>query len=152
MGRRAFIPNGVIAVEAKVSEPFDDLVSVWIFKKGKANPKSPPHRTRQVVRYAEAFGMKPEQLLEIRYQLLQRTLCAALTAKQPRVSRAWMVGQSFPSGDGGEKHLRNREDFSRFVALVGQTPSVRLGLLPHVDAVAVRIAWTSEDGLHSEKR
>ena len=33
----AFVPNGVIAVEAKVDEPFDDPVSTWIFKEEKKN-------------------------------------------------------------------------------------------------------------------
>ena len=93
----AFIPNGLIAVEAKVDEPFDDLVSAWIFKEETKNANSPPHRTRVIQLYAKILGVKSEQLLGIRYQLLQRTLCAALTAKAQGISEAWMVVQAFPS-------------------------------------------------------
>jgi hypothetical protein len=53
----AFVPNGVIAVEAKVNERFDDVVSSWIFREEKKNAESPPHRTRVIQRYARVFGM-----------------------------------------------------------------------------------------------
>jgi hypothetical protein len=76
----AFVPGGVIAVEAKLNEPFDHLVSDWITLDAVKNARSPPHRMEVVRRYAVALGVDPERLLEIRYQLLQRTLCAALTA------------------------------------------------------------------------
>jgi Domain of unknown function (DUF6946) len=97
----AFVPNGVIAVEAKVNERFDDLVSAWIFKEEKKNAESPPHRTRVIQHYAEAFRVSSEQLLDIRYQLLQRTLCAALTAQVQDASQAWMVVQAFASPTKG---------------------------------------------------
>src|SRR5207237_7941293 len=61
----AFVPNGVIAVEAKVNEPLDDLVSAWILAKRETNSRSPPHRARVVERYAEAFGVSSRQLLDI---------------------------------------------------------------------------------------
>jgi hypothetical protein len=51
----AFIPNGVIAVEAKVNEPFDDVVSDWIERKAESKPTSPPHRRRAIQRYADAL-------------------------------------------------------------------------------------------------
>src|SRR5262249_3728809 len=108
----AFVPKGVIAVEAKVNEPFDDLVSAWIFREEKNNAQSPPHRTRVIQRYAKAFGVNSERLLNIRYQLLQRTLCAALTAQSQGRSQAWMIVQSFASGLG-DGHLINRSDFER---------------------------------------
>ena len=56
----AFLPNGVIAVEAKVDEPFDNLVSVWIDIKRKNNPNSPDHRMGVIRRYATAFGVSYE--------------------------------------------------------------------------------------------
>jgi hypothetical protein len=133
----AFLSNGIIAVEAKVNEPFDDLVSAWIFKREKEDTESPPRRTRVIQRYAEALGLRSRQLLDIRYQLLQRTLCAALTAQGQRASNAWMVVQAFASHTGGDGHLTNRSDFDRFVTLVGSAPKI--------EGVHVQIAWVSDN-------
>ena len=67
----AFLPSTVIAVEAKVSEPFDLPVADWIESQAASNPRSPPHRLRVVRRYAEALGVTTTALEPIRYQLLQ---------------------------------------------------------------------------------
>src|SRR5258705_1945465 len=65
----AFLPDCIIAVEAKVDEPFDDLVSAWITRDAK-NSNSPPHRRKVIERYAEALKVEVGQLSQIRYQLL----------------------------------------------------------------------------------
>ncbi|SED40675.1 hypothetical protein SAMN05444161_3138 [Rhizobiales bacterium GAS191] len=121
----AFLPNGIIAVEAKVNEPFDDLVSVWIEREAGKNKRSPPHRRKVINRYASEFGVEPEQLSEIRYQLLQRTLSAALTALAQGQSTSWMIVQSFAPANS-EGHRRNRGDFDRFLALVGSAPTLEV--------------------------
>ena len=117
----AFLPDGVVAVEAKVSEPFDDLVSVWIERNAKKNSKSPPHRRRVIKKYADAFGVPYDDLIAIRYQLLQRALSAAITARSKGASRAWMIVQSFARQQTKE-HDRNRADFESFRELVGSAP------------------------------
>jgi len=122
--------------EAKVNEPFDDIVSAWIFDKEMTNARSPPHRTKVIQRYARAFGKRSVQLLDIRYQLLQRTLRAALTAAEHGSSRAWMVVHAFSSGAVTDGHQRNRSDFDKFVSLVGSAPTI--------ENVCVRIAWVSD--------
>lgn len=128
----AFLPNGVIAVEAKCNEPFDDLVSVWIERDARTNAASPPHRRKVILRYAAAFSVQPESLLGLRYQLLQRTLCAALTARTRGQSQSWMIIQSFaPSASDG--HVTNRNDFARFQDLVG--------VAPVIEGVSVHTAW-----------
>jgi hypothetical protein len=133
----AFIPNGVIAVEAKVDEPLDDLVAAWIFREEKNNANSPPHRTRVIQRYASAFGISSVQLLDIRYQLLQRTLCAALAARARDVSQAWMVVQSFTSEKKEAGRKNNQSDFDCFTKLVGNAPKIK--------GVTVRLAWVSDN-------
>jgi hypothetical protein len=133
----AFMPDGVIAVEAKVDEPFDDPIAVWIFREEEKKPDSPPRRTGIVQQYARALRVRSEKLLNIRYQLLQRTLCAAKAAKERRVSRAWMVVQAFPGGDQ-EKRQVNRADFERYLDLVGSAPEL--------DGIRVQLAWVSEIG------
>lgn len=131
----AFIPGGVIAVEAKVNEAFDDLVADWIDREANKNPRSPDHRRRVAERYAAALGVPMSALLAIRYQLLQRSLGAARTAAAEKLDRAWMIVQDLSYGRG-EGHARNRADFDRFVSLVGPSPTL--------EGVAVTMAWVDE--------
>lgn len=135
----AFVPNGVIAVQAKVDERFDDLVSAWTFKEEERNSRSPPHRTEVIQGYAKTFGVRSIHLLDVRYQLLHRTLCAALAAKKLNGSQAWMIVQAFPTPTA-EGHLSNRTDFDHFVAVVGNALKI--------DGVSVRLAWVSEPPVH----
>jgi hypothetical protein len=130
----AFIPNGVIAVEAKVNEPFDDVVSDWIEREAKRKPDSPPHRRKVVQRYADALVVDAEHLLGIRYQLLQRVLCASIVARAKGLSEAWMIVQHFPRGDASDK-IANRSDFDAFVALVGKAPVI--------EGVKVQLGWAT---------
>jgi hypothetical protein len=133
----AFVPKGVVAVEAKVNEPFDDPVGVWIFREEKKNAESPPHRTRVIQRYAQTLRVKSEQLLNIRYQLLQRSLCAAITAQTQGSSQAWMVIQVFHPRTASDGYKMNREDFDHFIALVGSAPII--------EGVRVQIAWVTDN-------
>jgi hypothetical protein len=136
----AFLPAGVIAVEAKRNEPFDDLVSSWIYKRANpehANykPASPPRRKAVIERYANDLGVSTDQLMGIRYQLLQRTLSASKTASTRGLSDCWMIVQSFASKDD-DGYLTNRTDFDQYVALVGNAPVL--------DGIHVKLAWVSE--------
>jgi hypothetical protein len=131
----AFVPDGVIAVEAKVHEPFDEEVGCWIVKEEVKNPRSPLNRRRVVDRYARAFGVAPEVLLNLRYQLLHRTLSAALVAGRFGLKNAWMIAHSF-GGQQDQDHMRNRADFDRYVALVGAKPTL--------EGVQVGVVWVDE--------
>jgi hypothetical protein len=130
----AFLPRGIVAVEAKVDETFDDIVSVWVNREKTKRPRSPEHRHSIVQRYADALGVEKDVLMTVRYQLLQRTLCASIVARNTNVSDAWMIVQSFPSTRVGIKN-ENRYDFERFVDLVGDKPTI--------NGVQVRLAWAS---------
>jgi len=131
----AFIPNGVIGVEAKVDEPFGAIVSPWIFEDEKNNPDSPPHRTAVIQQYARALNVSSIKLLDIRYQLLHRTLAAAITAKKHSASNAWMIVQSF-SAASNLTQSANRSDFDRFFELLGPAPTF--------NSIQVRLAWVSD--------
>jgi hypothetical protein len=132
----AFLPDGgVIAVEAKVDEPFDYPVSIWIEREAKRNPRSPAHRRKAIQEYADVFGVQPEMLMDIRYQLLQRTLCAAITARSRNFPNAWMIIHSFPSTRAGVRN-ENRREFDRYVSLVGDQPTI--------NGIQVRLAWASQ--------
>ena len=132
----AFMPAGVIAIEAKTDEPFDDVVGTWVEKQATRNPRSPHHRRAIVERYAKAFGVVFDDLLGIRYQLLHRALSAALAARRVGARRAWMVVQSFPTSGRVPRCSSQRDDFNRFVALIGHRPVI--------EGTSVRLAWVDE--------
>ena len=131
----AFIPDAVIAVEAKAREMLDDEVRNWIDKDAAKNPRSPLHRHRVIVQYGEALRVSVDALLNVRYQLLHRTLAAARVARQHRRSRAWMIVHSFAPLQCDE-HDRNHADFERYLSLVGTTPML--------EGIPVRLAWIDE--------
>jgi hypothetical protein len=133
---RAFVPSGVIAVEGKAREPFDETVHEWIVREKGINERSPDHRRNVADQYATAFCLADGKLLlDIRYQLLHRTLSAAKTARKIGAKQAWMVIQSFAPMSCPE-HVRNRGDFDRYIALVGSAPVL--------EGVPVRLAWAQE--------
>jgi hypothetical protein len=61
----AFIPDGIIAVEGKGRETFDEEVRNWIYKEEAKNPRSPRHRLRVIEEYARTFGVQWETLTDI---------------------------------------------------------------------------------------
>jgi len=131
----AFIPGDLIAVEAKARERFGDEVRDWIDQNEAKNPRSPPYRLKVVDRYARTLGVRRDALLGSRYQLLHRTLAAALVAKQYGRRKARMIVQSFAPSECDE-HARNRADFDQYVALVGGAPVL--------EGIPVRFAWVDE--------
>ena len=131
----AFVPDSVIAVEAKAREPFDQKVSDWIERERCRNPRSPKNRREAIDRYARSLRVDSQMLLGIRYQLLHRTLSAALTARRVGATRAWMIVQSF-SPLGCDEHVRNEGDYDRYLGLVGNAPIL--------EDVIVRLAWVDE--------
>jgi hypothetical protein len=120
----AFVPGGIVAVEAKARETFGDEVLNWA--------SDIPHRLNVVDNYAEAFKVRRHDLMDLRYQLLHRTMAAALVARQYGRKSAWMIVHSFAPLDCKE-HARNRKDFDRYVALVGSAPVIK--------EVPVQLAW-----------
>lgn len=136
----AFIPDAVIAVEAKALESLDEQVCCWMYKGAPRNPRSAVHRQHVIARYAKSFGVSTDALLPVRYQLLHRTLMAARVALQHNRSRAWMIVHSFAPLDC-EEHGRNRADFDRYVSLIGTAPVL--------EGITVRLAWVDETHLTS---
>jgi hypothetical protein len=87
-----------------------------------------------VQKYASKFMISEDALMNVRYQLLQRTLCAAIVERNAGAMDAWMIVHSFPSTRAGIKNT-NRSDFDSYLALVGERPVL--------DGVCVKIAWAS---------
>ena len=86
-----------IAVEGKVDEGFDKLVSDWLLAGKSAN--SPKNRTARVSGMAAYFGLTAASVSEIRYQLIHRTYAAAKEAEKHGHDQAMLMVHSF-SPDG----------------------------------------------------
>ena len=134
----AFVPGGGVAVEAKIDEPFDDVVEAWIGKDAASNPRSPAHRRAVAERYAEALDEPLAGVLGLPYQLLHRTLSAASTALATHADIAWMIMQVFPTTERVPRCASQRADFDRFVDLVGPGPVIA--------GRPFRLAWVDETG------
>jgi len=77
----------IMAVEAKVDEPFGPIVADW-------NNQSPP-KIERLNSLCFLLGLNPKKVGRLRYQLLHRTASAILEAKRYRSSKAIMLVQSF---------------------------------------------------------
>jgi hypothetical protein len=110
------------------------VFSEWIEREAMQNPLSPPHRRKVIQRYADTLMVDAERLFGVRYQLLQRALCASMVARAKGLSEAWMIAQHFPRSDASDK-ITNRSDFDSFVALVGK--------VPFVEGMRVQLAWAT---------
>jgi len=96
-----------IMVEGKVSESFDKTVEKWL-----GNEPSNGKRERLAFLTNE-LQLNENEVLDIRYQLLHRTVSAILEAKKINASNALMLVHSFSESYVGF------EDYLAFVRLLG---------------------------------
>ena len=97
---------GVIGVEGKVDEPFGEFVRDWL-RDGS------PGKQRRLAHLLEILRLEREQVMDIRYQLLHRTVAAFLEARRYGADIAMMLVHSFSPKHAGY------DDFSRFAELIG---------------------------------
>ena len=95
-----------IAVEGKVSEPFGPMVGEWL--ENKTTGKE--HRLRFL---CDELGLEYPPPMNVRYQLLHRTVSAIVEAKRFRSNQAVMVVHSF------SKTNEWLEDYHYFLSLFG---------------------------------
>ena len=93
------------AQDAKVDEPFGELVSNW-------NHHSPGKERRLEV-LCVSLGLRVADVGDIRYQLLHRTASAIYEAQRYRTKRALMLVHSFSPTDASFR------DFLVFAELMG---------------------------------
>ncbi|QDZ06316.1 hypothetical protein FPZ24_01555 [Sphingomonas panacisoli] len=126
---------GVLAVEAKVDEGFDKTVDEW--RSGSSAGKE-----ARLQKLCALFGLDPQAVGHLRYQLFHRTASAIIEAKRYRVRQAAMIVQSWSSARIG------LDDFRAFFAAIG-LPDLRDGEFSTVimiDDVALRTGWVTEPG------
>jgi len=96
-----------IAVEGKVSEPFGDkYINDWY--------KDPsPGKMKRLGFLCALLGLRPDEVSDIRYQLLHRTASAVLEAQRFNAPNAMMLVHSFSQTNEWF------EDYAAFAALFG---------------------------------
>jgi hypothetical protein len=118
-----------IAVEGKVSEPFDKPVDLRF-------AKPTPGEATRLAFLLELLELERTDVGEIGYQLLHRTASAILEARRFGARHAIMLVHSF------SQELDHFDDYTRFVGLYGQTAEAnRLFEAKQLGDVTLYLGW-----------
>jgi len=126
----------IIAVEAKVDEPFGPTV-------GEKGAEATPGQQERLAYLHRVLGLTTPLSDGVRYQLVHRLASAVLTATQFHARTAVMLVQSF-SPDS-----RWFDDFEAFASAIGSV-AVKNGIapVPSVQSPALYMGWCSGDQRH----
>ncbi len=127
--------NAVIAVEGKVNESFDKLVSTWNdHSRGKE---------RRLEALCASLRLRVTDVEDIRYQLLHRAASAVYEAQRYRTARALMLVHSFSATD------TSFDDFQRFARAMGvPVQSVnQVSEERECEGIQLRLAWVKDEPL-----
>jgi len=118
-----------IAVEGKVSEPFDKPIGQRF-----ANPT--PGETERLTYLCDLLQLNRDNLDHIGYQLLHRTASALIEANRFGASKAIMLVHSF------SKTLEHFDDFANFAAQYGieATPG-SVAHAAHINGIELYLGW-----------
>lgn len=100
-----------ISIEAKVDEPFDQIVGEWI----KEETTGKKERLRYI---CDQLDLDESETHSIRYQLMHRTVSALIMAEKLGTRNALMMVQSFDAKRSGY------EDYQEFSKLLGTEPDI----------------------------
>jgi hypothetical protein len=120
-----------IMVEGKVSEPFDDILEIWL--------KDASEGKRKRLKFlCDLLCLASEPPLHIRYQLLHRTASAIIEAKRFNAKYAIMIVHSFSA-----EH-KWFSDYQDFLSLFGVESKVnQLVELPTSEGIQVFTGWVA---------
>lgn len=123
-----------IMIEGKVSEPFDELVAYWL-------KIETPGKKKRIDFIQSKLGIEGKLTVNIRYQLLHRTVSAVMEAERFGASSAVMIVQSFSQED----HWFS--DFAAFLGLFGiKNPQIgQLYLLRETNGDTLFSGWARGD-------
>jgi hypothetical protein len=122
---------GIIAVEGKVEESFDERVQDWNVTAGKQN---------RLAHLCNTLGLDSAAVGALRYQLFHRTASALYEAKRYRSHHALMLVHSFSRT---HRWFEDFADFSRALGIPVERPGVCSS--PKVcDGVSLRLAWVAD--------
>jgi len=122
-----------IAVEGKVSEPFDKRVCEWIAQDSQGKKERLSFLCNQL-------GLGKDQVSQIRYQLLHRTVSAILMARELGARSALMLVHSFSPQN---EHF---DDYGAFAALYGiEAHPDALYFAKELGGVNLYLGWVKGD-------
>ncbi|WP_164155262.1 DUF6946 family protein [Sandarakinorhabdus rubra] len=127
---------GILAVEAKVDEPFGPTVREWL----QAKDRDASQKSERLASLCALLGLKAADVGQLRYQLLHRTASAVLEARRYRAGHAAMLVQSFcPKGSW-------HGDFAAFASAMGMGEVHRGSISAPRDCggVQLRVGWVSD--------
>lgn len=125
-----------VAVEGKVKEDFDKLVCEKMKRASKG-------RTERLDFLCRELGLQEDQLSQIRYQLLHRTVSAILMARKLGAKNALMLVHSFSETD---EHF---DDYSAFAALYAvEAQPGALYFAKELNGVNLYLGWVRGDMRH----
>ncbi len=101
----------ILAVEGKVDETLGPLVSEW--------DNGTPNRRTRLRGLVDILGGDPEQISDLRYQLLHRTAAALIEARNFGVGRAVMLVHSF---DTNHAWFGDFQSFSKWLGVPCSAP------------------------------
>lgn len=124
---------GILSIEAKVDEGFDRTVAEWL-------AKSSAGKVERLSKLCGLFGLVPNNIGGLRYQLFHRTASAIIEAKRYRASKAAMIVQSWsPLNDGFDDYIAFFEALGIAISEAGRLSDAII-----VDGVSFRTAWSAE--------
>lgn len=140
------IPECVIGIEAKVSEPFDKPIKEKIeaAKSKKNNGENTRKRILESVRVImnEEEKRDIESLPDLKYQLLSTTIGTVLEARKAHASKAVVlimefVGNVHKESRYAENVNRNGRDYSEFLAFLGKKAKTDIDTYAEIAGIKV---------------
>lgn len=124
VGRRAGEPV-VISVEAKADESFGPTIGEALLAGEQVEGSNAPARIRQLCE--AVFGVGPDEITGLRYQLLHSVAGTLIAASERRARRALFLIHEFLGSTRQENVERNAADFEAFVRRLGWKGEVGAG-------------------------
>lgn len=124
----------VLGIEAKVDETFGPLVREWI---GDADGGGKAERLKHL---CGLLRVKPEDVGDLRYQLLHRTAAVILEAQRFRTDRAILIVQSFCPRRSG---LADAALFYERIGMAGLQAGVLIGAR-RFGGVDLSVGWAAD--------
>jgi hypothetical protein len=121
----------IAAIEAKAREPFGPTVEKW--NDGSAGKQA------RLNDLCHQLGLRPANVLKLRYQLLHRTVAALIEGERYGASLALLIVQAFP---GAEKSLSDFQEFARALGF-GDLVENELSDGRVVRRCSLRIGWAA---------
>ena len=128
----------VVAVEGKVDEPFNKLVSTWNDSAGKE---------RRLKALCASLGLPVADVGDIRYQLLHRAASAVYEAQRYQTERAIMLVHSFSVTDTS---FGDFQEFAKAMGIPVQSVN-QVSEERECEGIRLRLAWVKDEPIQTRE-